>query len=189
MDKYELLEILNVSPIIAAVKNDAELGKCLESDCRVVFTLYGDIIGIPKVVSRIRESGKLAMVHVDLVDGLSVRDVAVDYIAQNTEANGIITTKPSLVRHAKTLGLLTVQRFFVIDSLSLANIDKQLPLDHADLIEVLPGIAPKIIRRLARSTGKPVIAGGLISEKEDVIAALDAGAIAVSSTNIDVWFM
>ncbi len=32
-----------------------------------------------------------------------------------------------------------------------------------------------------------MIAGGLITEKEDVIAALSVGAIAVSSTNQDVW--
>ena len=36
---------------------------------------------------------------------------------------------------------------------------------------------------------QPVIAGGLISDKEDVIEALDAGAISVSTTNQDVWFM
>ena len=35
----------------------------------------------------------------------------------------------------------------------------------------------------------PIIAGGLISEKEDVINALDAGAIAISSTNQQVWNM
>jgi glycerol uptake operon antiterminator len=35
----------------------------------------------------------------------------------------------------------------------------------------------------------PVIAGGLISDKEDIISALGAGAIAVSSTNPAVWNM
>jgi len=189
MDKHELLNILNESPIIGAVKNDAELEKCLKSDCGVIFILYGDIINISGVVSRIKGADKLAMVHVDLIDGLAPRDVAIDFIARNTDADGIITTKPSLVKHAKSLGLLTVQRFFVLDSLSVANIEKQLPLEYADLIEILPGIAPKIIRRLSLSAGKPIIAGGLISEKEDIIAALDAGAVAVSSTNPEVWFM
>lgn len=35
----------------------------------------------------------------------------------------------------------------------------------------------------------PIIAGGLISDKESVMAALSAGAIAVSSTNHGVWEM
>ena len=32
-----------------------------------------------------------------------------------------------------------------------------------------------------------VIAGGLIADKEDVMGALEAGAVAVSSTNPGVW--
>ena len=35
----------------------------------------------------------------------------------------------------------------------------------------------------------PVIAGGLISDKEDIIAALDAGATAISTTKEELWFL
>ncbi|MBD5149301.1 MAG: glycerol-3-phosphate responsive antiterminator [Oscillibacter sp.] len=45
---------------------------------------------------------------------------------------------------------------------------------------------PKMPRRLTQSTGKPIIAGGLISDKEDVTGALGA---AVSTTNPAVWTM
>jgi len=165
------------------------LKKCLASDCRIVFILFGDLVGITDIVSRVKAAGKLAMVHVDLIDGLAVRDVAIDFIAKNTNADGIISTKSNLVKRAKACGLLTVQRFFVLDSIALVNISKQLPLDFADMIEVLPGVMPKIIWRLVEMTGKPVIAGGLISDKEDIVNALGAGAVAISSTNTDVWFM
>lgn len=57
------------------------------------------------------------------------------------------------------------------------------------MIEILPGLMPKIIRRISRLVKVPVIAGGLISEKEDVVAALAAGATAVSTTNPSVWEM
>lgn len=189
MQRYELLELLEAYPVVTAVKNLEELENCLRSESKVVFVLFGDIVNISSLVARIKAVGKLAMVHVDLIDGLAPRDIAVEFIAKNTSADGILSTKPSLVKRAKALGLLTVQRFFVLDSLSLANIDKQIPLDSADAIEVLPGIMPKVIRALVKSTGKPIIAGGLISEKEDIVAALDAGAIAISSTNSAVWFM
>lgn len=189
MKPGELLEILNGSPVIAAIKDRDGLEKCLASDCRVVFILFGDLVGIREIVDRVKSSGKFAFVHIDLIDGLSPRDVSVDFIEGNTGADGIITTKANLARRAKALGLLAVQRFFVIDSISLSNIEKQMPLEAADLIEILPGVMPKIIRRLRQSTGKPIIAGGLISDKEDILAALDAGAIAISSTDRDVWFM
>ena len=46
---------------------------------------------------------------------------------------------------------------------------------------------PKIIRRLAASVRVPIVAGGLISDKEDIVGALAAGALAVSSTNAALW--
>ena len=94
-----------------------------------------------------------------------------------------------MIRRAKELGLYTVMRFFVLDSLSFENIEKQLVSVKPDFIEVLPGVMPKIIRKVCKRVRTQVIAGGLISDKEDVMAALDAGAIAVSSTNQKVWLM
>ena len=51
----------------------------------------------------------------------------------------------------------------------------------------LPGVMPKIIRKLASEMEVPLIAGGLITDKEDVINALSAGALAVSTTLSDIW--
>ena len=73
--------------------------------------------------------------------------------------------------------------------MALRNVERHFSPAAADLIEVLPGLMPKIIRKICATTGKPVIAGGLISDKEDVTGALGAGAIAVSSTNPAVWNM
>ena len=46
---------------------------------------------------------------------------------------------------------------------------------------------PKVIHKLVNEMEIPLIAGGLITDKEDVIHALSAGAIAVSTTLSDVW--
>ena len=42
---------------------------------------------------------KRQMVHVDLITGLSGKEVAVDFIKNNTLADGIISTKPALIRY------------------------------------------------------------------------------------------
>ena len=111
------------------------------------------------------EAGKLAMVHIDLIDGLAARDVAVDFIAESTRADGIISTRSNLVRRAKARGMLAVQRFFMLDSIALVNIEKHLSFEAADAVEILPGAMPKVIRRLAAIVRKPMIAGGLISDE------------------------
>ena len=181
-----LLTALDAQPIAASVKNDAELELALKSDVKVVFLLYSTILTVGPLIERIRQAGKLAFVHLDMVEGLAAKEVAVDFIAQTTRADGIISTKAALTRRARELGLVSIQRFFLLDSMAMQSV-AQFSRGAADLVEVLPGLMSKIIRQVADSTGKPVIAGGLIQDKEDVITALSAGAVAVSATNPQVW--
>ena len=186
----EFYDAVEANPVIAAVKNDAGLQAAVEmEEIQVIFVLYGDVCTIPEILERIKAAGKKAMVHIDLIAGLSAKEISVEFIARQTRADGIITTKPALVRRAKELGIFAVLRFFVIDSLALKNIENlemQCGTSRPDFIEVLPGVMPKVLGRIAKVSRIPMIAGGLITEKEDVIAALSVGAIAVSSTNQDV---
>lgn len=133
--------------------------------------------------------GKLAIVHLDLINGLSSKEVAVDFLQKYTNADGIITTKPTLIKRAKELGLFTILRLFLIDSMAYENIDRQVKSSRPDLIEILPALMPKVIAKVCQSTSTPVIAGGLVSEKEDILALLDAGATSISSTNEKIWFL
>ena len=187
----EFYDAVEANPVIAAVKSDAGLQAAVEmEEIQVIFVLYGDVCTIPEILERIKAAGKKAMVHIDLIAGLSAKEISVEFIARQTRADGIITTKPALVRRAKELGIFAVLRLFVIDSLALKNIENlemQCGTSRPDFIEVLPGVMPKVLGRIAKVSRIPMIAGGLITEKEDVIAALSAGAIAVSSTNQDVW--
>lgn len=184
-----LKEALEDCPIIAAVKDYEGLDRCIESEGKIVFVLFGDVCNIGIIVKRLKEHGKIAFVHLDLITGLSTKEVAVDFIKQYTETDGIISTKHALVKRARELGLFTVLRFFVIDSLAIENIKKQVQTAKPDLIEVLPGLMPKVIRQLCSLLPMPIIAGGLISDKEDIMSALSAGAISISTTNPDLWFL
>lgn len=184
----KIREQLEDCPIIAAVKDEAGLRECLETDCGIVFVLYGDIMNIASIVEQIKEKRKLAMVHMDLIAGLGSREISVDYIRSATRADGILSTKPALVRRGAELQLYTVMRFFVLDSMSLENIHRQCEQARPDCIEILPGVMPKIIRRVAGSVRQPVIAGGLITDKEDVMAALKAGAVSISTTRRELWY-
>ena len=171
----EFYDAVEANPVIAAVKSDAGLQAAVEmEEIQVIFVLYGDVCTIPEILERIKAAGKKAMVHIDLIAGLSAKEISVEFIA----------------RQAKELGIFAVLRFFVIDSLALKNIENlemQCGTSRPDFIEVLPGVMPKVLGRIAKVSRIPMIAGGLITEKEDVIAALSVGAIAVSSTNQDVW--
>lgn len=177
------------SPIIAAIKNDVELNQCLNCDSQVIFILYGDICNIADIVQTIKTAGKIAMVHIDLIGGLNAKEIAVDFIQKYTKADGIISTRPQLIRRAKELSLYTVMRFFVIDSMAYDNIEKQLHAIRPDFIEILPALMPKVVSRICKLSPVPVITGGLITDKEDVMQMIQAGAVSISSTNEQVWFL
>ena len=187
--KHTFARALEDCPVIAAVKDREGLEHCFSSESSIIFILYGDILTISEIVDQVKEHGKLAMVHVDLISGLSAKEVSVDFIKKHTKADGIITTKPMLIKRAKELELYTILRFFVIDSMAYDNIKKQCQNVKPDCIEILPGIMPKVIKKIGKAQDIPVIAGGLISDKEDIMQALDAGAVSISTTNPAVWFM
>lgn len=183
------MDLLLDSPIIAAVKDEDGLEKALRSDCQVVFLLFGTLLNIGELVRKVQDQNKFCFLHIDLVEGLSNRDIAVDCIATLAQPDGIISTRTPFIRRAQQLGLSTVQRMFLLDSMSLKNILTQMDAHRPDFIEILPGVIPSIIREITEKTDLPLIAGGLIRSKQDVFQALQAGAVAVSTSCQAVWNM
>ena len=187
--KRKFRVILEDCPVIAAVKDETGLKECLYSESQIIFLLFGDICSVGRYVEIAKSAGKMVFVHMDLINGLGNKEGAVDFIREHTGVDGIISTKPQLVKRAKELGLFGILRIFVIDSMAFGNIEKQCASLVPDAVEILPGLMPKIIKKLCSTVNVPIIAGGLISDKEDVMNALNAGAVAISVTNQRVWFM
>jgi glycerol-3-phosphate responsive antiterminator len=183
----KLEDVFASSPVITAVKDDTGLRHAMEKDCAIVFILYGTICNIAQIVETVKEHGKLAIVHVDLIMGLGSKEVAVDFIKENTQADGIISTKPGLVKRAMELGLIGGQRAFLIDSIALENTRKQLASFRPDFMEIMPGMMPKILRLIRETSSVLLVAGGLLSDKQDIMAAFQAGVDAVSTTKEDLW--
>jgi len=179
------LEAVQDAPVIAAVKNDEGLERAIASDSTVVFLLYGTILNVEELVQRTKAAGKMAFIHIDLIEGISAKDIAAEFIASRTEADGIISTHSNLIRRARELELLTVQRFFMLDSLSYANVLRQS--SNADVVDILPGAITSVIRHLVQAVRQPLIASGLLLDKSDVVAALSAGAMGVSTTSEKLW--
>ena len=179
-------EVLNENPIIAAVKDFDSLQEALESNINIIFILFGDILSVSEISKKIRDKHKIGILHIDLVEGLSSKDVSIKFIKNNTYFNGIISTKANVIKSAKLHGLIAIQRFFIFDTISLNN-SKSHIISECDAIEILPGVIPKVIKKIENCTNKPIVVGGLIDNKEDVISALSAGATSVSSSKNSIW--
>jgi glycerol uptake operon antiterminator len=184
-----LLDLLSDDPIVVSVKDSRGLGAALRSDRSVLFVLFGSVLDIADVVSTAKDAGKIVLVDVDLLDGFAAREVVVSWIAERTRADGILSTKGHLVRAARRAGLIAVQRVFLVDSFSYDQVPRIVEQARPDLLEILPGCVPRVIEWLRADVDVPIIAGGLVCDKADVMAALAAGACAVASSNRDVWAM
>ena len=175
-------------PVIPGVKNDEWLDSAIKSDREIVYVLYGNICNIQDIVRKLKAAGKFVVVHIDLITGLSSKDICVDFIKKFTEADGIISTKAHLIKRANEVGLFTIQRFFMIDQLTYDNIKRNVRDTDPDVVEMMPAGLEKMIRyAIEEVEGKPLIASGLVLDQSDVTKALAAGAIAVSTTNRKVW--
>mgnify|MGYP002519756621 FL=1 len=61
--KQEFYDAVVSNPIIAAVKDEDGLVKCLKSsDISVVFVLYGEVSNIAEIVEKIKKAGSKAEV-------------------------------------------------------------------------------------------------------------------------------
>ena len=110
---HKTIESFRNNPIIPAVKNSDDLDKAIDTDNEIIFILTSTITNIKEMVGKIKDSGKLAFIHFDLVDGLARSVYALDYLADETQTDGIITTKTSLVKAARERKIFVVQRFFI----------------------------------------------------------------------------
>lgn len=183
----EIREILERNPIIPAIKNEDGLNEVLESSSEIIFVIMSNLINIQGIVKKLKEAKKIVFVHIDMIEGLSSSSYGVEYFISHIKADGIITTKHNVVAFAKKRNVSVIQRFFVLDSFSFKNTIMHIRENKPDAVEVLPGVMPKIIKRICNLVNIPVITGGLIDEKEDIINALRAGAEGISTTDKKLW--
>ncbi|MBR0457693.1 MAG: glycerol-3-phosphate responsive antiterminator [Victivallales bacterium] len=173
--------------VIAAVRSEEDFEAVAKSPARMVFLLQGNICKLSEQCRMLREAGKQVFLHMDLVDGLKGDDSGMKFASREFHLTGIISTKATCLKLAKEVGLLAIQRVFMLDTSALKTGVLHAKNCKPDFVEVLPGISPQIIRLAVKEFQVPIIAGGLISNWEDVEGAISAGAAAVSSSHRELW--
>lgn len=186
MTVSDMNESLELSPIIAAVHEEL-FDEALESPAELIFLLEGNVMTVGEKIIKAHEKGKSIFIHIDLMKGIGKDKCGVEFLA-NLKADGIISTRVSLIKNAREIGILSVQRYFALDSQGLDSIKEMISAAKPDFIEIMPGVIEKVISRFAKDK-IPVIAGGLIETKAEVTAALSCGAIAVSTGKKGLWYL
>lgn len=185
MNSLTVIEKLERFPIISAV-HEAQFVSALSSPVDIIFLLEGDVMSVGKKIADAHEHGKAVFVHIDLMKGIGKDKCGVEFLAK-CGADGIISTRASLIKAAKEIGVLTAQRYFALDSQGLESIKEMIASARPDFVEIMPGVIEKVIKKFA-DFEIPIIAGGLLETKAEVTAALSSGALAISTGKKELWY-
>src|ERR1051325_6472009 len=181
-------DVMESRHIIAAVRNEEGLNAVEKSPTEIVYLLYGNTLNIAQLLKRLRSSGKLPLVNLDLLAGFSRDSINAEYLA-SCGAAGMISTHGEVLRASRKHGLITVQRTFALDSAAidagLRTMNQFLP----DAIEILPAVAaPRVAPRFRHIyPNLRIVAGGLISDLKEVESLLSSGINAVSVSDPRFW--
>ncbi|MCD8845979.1 glycerol-3-phosphate responsive antiterminator [Mammaliicoccus sciuri] len=174
----------HILPAIRSMKDMEKFFKMDYERCVLLDTHIGHLQGI---LEQMKKHQKEVMLHIDLIKGLSNDEAAVEYVIQQYKPHGILSTKSKIIKRAKKLNTLTILRVFILDSTALSRSIELIKQSDPDLVEVLPGVATKVIKEISDKTGKRIIAGGLINTKEEIDLAIESGAQYVTSSDIAIW--
>lgn len=178
---------LNGQRLIPVSKNKRQYELFLKSSYEFGVYLDTDLIQLKPISQLAKEHKKKILIHTDLIQGLKNDEYSAEYICQEIRPFGIISTRPSVIAKAKQRGLMTIQRIFLLDSQAL---EKSYAIAHktqADYLEILPGIIPGFIKKISNDMNIPILAGGLVTTKEELACALNAGAQAVTTSHVPLW--
>jgi len=173
--------------IIPAIRQLRDFEKILHSPFEWIIFLETRLGQMKSLVNYAKRENKKVLVHIDLIKGLTADEYGVEYLANEVKVDGILSTRNSVVENTKKHDLIAIQRIFSLDSLSLEHNLNLSKRSKADYVEVLPGIIPTVIQEIKEKSDIPIIAGGLIRRKEEIEAAFDAGAIAISTSCTKLW--
>jgi glycerol uptake operon antiterminator len=178
-------DILIENPVIAAVRNDEELKKAERSSVGIAIVLYGNIMTLAGTCRRLREAGKTVFVHVEMIEGLKVTWPASILFVTPRASRDCFRRGRTSIKYAKQL-ISNDSASFLLDSLSLQT-ESKIFWRQPRRVEIMPGIACRLINEMEKKITVPVIAVGLIVSKEQVLDCLSNGAVAISTSKSGLW--
>ncbi|MFF2483015.1 glycerol-3-phosphate responsive antiterminator [Paenibacillus sp. NPDC058071] len=174
-------------PIVPAIRGWKDFEELIASPYTYLVLLDSQIGQLKSLVDEAAKYGKRMLIHADLIEGLKNDEHAAQFLCRHIAPAGIISTRTGVIQKTKQNGLIAIQRLFLLDTNALEKSFSLIERTQPDYIEVLPGLMPRMIGEVIAQTGKPVLAGGLIRTAEDVEAALEAGAEAVTTSRRALW--
>lgn len=179
-----MIDILKNQICVPVVHSMKRLEKFIESDLIVCILQDIHISLLEHMIKTLHDNNKLALVHIDMVHGISSDEHGAEFLCQRLRADGVISSKTRIIETTKKNKKIAIQRMFLIDSKSIERGIETLQKSQPDIVEVMPAIAYKIIPYIKSQINMPLIGGGLLKTKEDILQGLEAGCMAFTVSDL-----
>lgn len=177
-------------PIVYVMKDINKALNCPHNNVILLGRMV-NILNVKRVVQYVKSHGKMAIVDVDLVGGLSHEEHAIHFLAKEVCADGIISTHRNTINQAKKNNLVTILKVFAYDEFSLDSALNTINQCTPDALEVLPGaVLPFVYERLKEKADIPINASGFMDKDyQFIVKLLDMGVSAVHTNDPKLWAM
>ena len=179
-----MIDILKKQICVPVVPSMKRLEKFIETDLVVCILQDIHISLLEHMIKTLHDNNKLALVHIDMVHGISSDEHGAEFLCQRLRADGVISSKTRIIETTKKNKKIAIQRMFLIDSKSIERGIETLQKSQPDIVEVMPAIAYKIIPYIKSKINMPLIGGGLLKSKEDILQGLEAGCMAFTVSDL-----
>lgn len=181
-----LVERLQHHPVIASLYGLDKIELFMASPVTTAIVANVELRKLQAVVELLMEAGKQLVINIDSCEGISPDKGGVDYLA-DIGVTCLLSTRVATLQRAQRAGLETVQKVFVTDRSTWPRSVKALEQSMPDLVQLMPAPMLAHIPTADRGRLPPVLASGFVCNTDDARAALRLGAVAVSSSNSELW--
>lgn len=184
-ESYKLIDKFTIIPTVRKLK---DFDDALKSVSKVVFLSDVHIGNLEILVKKCHEHKKMVLVNTDLIGGFNADIIGVKLLKDLFKVDGIIASNSMVINLSKSIGLYTIQRFFLIDSRGVDSGLKILKTSKSDAIEILPGLICTEFRdQIRQVSDAPLIGAGFIKEKPTIYNIYKNGFMGVTTSKKDLW--
>lgn len=173
--------------IIPSVRELRYLSLACKTTSPLVLLTNTNIGNLKSQVAYVHKHHKKACVQLEMIDGLANNQTAIRLLKQLFKVDAISTTNIMSANAAKKIGIYSIFRFFLIDSVSLSRSLTILKNSQFDAIELLPSYCSIVFYPQIHDVVRPnttFIAGGFIRTQRQIDEMFQHGINAVSTSDI-----
>lgn len=174
-----------ITPVIV---NDEYFKEALKSKSSYVILEMGNFMTISELIKEIKSFNKEVFIKINEIQGVKEdSDVVFEYLVKSG-VFGVISNKTKVLQKAKKNMLKIVYTAFVFDTKSLDTTLKNIENIKPDIVEVRPGIMPKVIKIIKeKNKNLPIWATGIITDEKEIDEVLEAGAQSIITSKLSLW--